>query len=62
MLSIISADLLGTELHFNWIKRSWFVICDWWISIVFCASEFQSLLLVIVIMIDGSEKRNCEGV
>jgi len=24
-------------------------------------SVFQGLLLVIVIMIDGSEKRNCEG-
>ena len=27
---------------------------------VLCVSVFQSLLLVIVIMIDGSEKRNCE--
>ena len=22
-----------TEVHFNGFKRSWFVICDWWISI-----------------------------
>ena len=28
---------------------------------VLCVSVFQGLLLVIVIMIDGSEKRNCEG-
>ena len=26
-----------------------------------CVSVFQGSLLVIVIMIDGSEKRNCEG-
>ena len=29
---------------------------------VLCVSVFQGSLLVIVIMIDGSEKRNCEGV
>ena len=28
---------------------------------VFCVSVFQVSLLVIVIMTDGSEKRNCEG-
>ena len=28
---------------------------------VLCASVFPGSLLVIVIMIDGSEKRNCEG-
>ena len=28
---------------------------------VLCVSLFQGSLLVIVIMIDGSEKRNCEG-
>ena len=28
---------------------------------VLCVSAFQGSLLVIVIMIDGSEKRNCEG-
>ena len=28
---------------------------------VLCVSVFQVSLLVIVIMIDGSEKRNCEG-
>ena len=26
-----------------------------------CVSVFPGSLLVIVIMIDGSEKRNCEG-
>ena len=34
------------------------MVCDLWISIRFV---FQGSLLVIVIMIDGSEKRNCEG-
>ena len=28
---------------------------------VLCVSVFQGSLLVIVIMIDGSENRNCEG-
>ena len=28
---------------------------------VLCVSVFQVSLLLIVIMIDGSEKRNCEG-
>ena len=28
---------------------------------VLCVSVFQGSLLVIVIMIDGSEKRDCEG-
>ena len=28
---------------------------------VLCVSVFPGLLLVIVIMIDGSEKHNCEG-
>ena len=38
-----------------------FVICDWCgISNRF-VFLFQGSLLVIVIMIDGSEKRNCEG-
>ena len=28
---------------------------------VLCVSLFQGSLLVIVMMIDGSEKRDCEG-
>ena len=28
---------------------------------VLCVSMFQGSLLVVVIMIDGNEKRNCEG-
>ena len=28
---------------------------------MFCVSVFQGSLLVTVIMIDGSEKRNCKG-
>ena len=28
---------------------------------ILCVSVFQGALLVIAIMIDGSEKRNCEG-
>ena len=34
---------LGNKSFFNRFKRSWFVICDWWISIrfvCFCVSRF----------------------
>ena len=37
----------------------WFVIDGF--GSVLCVSVFQGSLLVIIIMIDGSEKRNCEG-
>ena len=37
----------------------WFVIGGFWS--VLCVSVFQGSLLVIVIMIDGSEKHNSEG-
>ena len=46
-----------TLLH--WFKRSWFVICGF--RSVLCVSLFQVSLLLIVIMIDGSDKHNCEG-
>ena len=41
------------------VQRSWFVICGF--RSVFCVSLFQGALLVIVIVIDGSDKHNCEG-
>ena len=50
-----------TELYLNGFTRSWFVICDWWISIIFVCFCVSRFLLVIVIMIDGSKKCNCEG-
>ena len=53
---------LRKQKYFSWFKRSWFVICDW--SIFFsgaCVFVFQGSLLMIIIMIDGSEKHNCEG-
>ena len=37
------------------------MVCDLWISIRLCVSLFGGSLLVIVIMIDGSDKHNCEG-
>ena len=43
-----------TEVYFNGFKRSWFVICGF--RSVLCVSVFQGSLLVIVVMIDGSEK------
>ena len=38
------------------------MVCGLWMMdfVQFCVSVFQGSLLVIVIMIDGSEKRNCE--
>ena len=46
--------LTGSKGH-----RLWFVIGGF--RFVLYVSVFQGSLLVIVIMIDGSEKRNCEG-
>ena len=48
---------IKTLLH--GFKRSWFVICGF--RSVLCVSLFQDSLLLIVIMIDGSDKHNCEG-
>ena len=59
LLSVILTDLLGNKTLLHGFKRSWFVICGF--RSVLCVSVFQGSLLVIVIMIDGSEKRNCEG-
>ena len=57
--SIILTDLLGNKTLLHGFKRSWFVICGF--RSILCVSVFQGLLLVIVIMIDGSEKHSCEG-
>ena len=57
--SIILADLLGNKVYFNGFKNSWFAICGF--KSVLCVFVFQGSLLEIVTMIDGSEKRNCEG-
>ena len=46
--------LSGSKGH-----RLWFVIGRF--RFVLCVSVFQGSLLVIVSMIDGSEKHNCEG-
>ena len=35
LLSFILTDLLGNSTLLHGFKRSWFVICDWWISIRF---------------------------
>ena len=55
-----AVNQLDGPLRKHRFKRSRFVICDWWIFGL-CVSVFQGSLLVIVIIIDGSEKRNCEG-
>ena len=42
----------------NRFKRSWFVFCDWWISIRFVCFCVTRFLLVIVIVIEDSENEN----
>ena len=38
------------------------MICDWSFFLCdVCVFAFQGWLLVIIIMIDGSKKHNCEG-
>ena len=58
LLSIILTDLLGHKTLLHGFKRSWLVICGF--PSVLCVSLFQGSLLVIVIMIDSSDKHNCE--
>ena len=56
---LILTDLLGNKTLLHGFKRSWFVIfLDF---DPFCVSLFQGSSFVIAIMIDGSEKHNCEG-
>ena len=50
-----------TKLYFNGFKRSCMGFAIGGFRSVLGVSVFQGSLLVIVIMIDGSEKRNCEG-
>ena len=65
--SIILEDLWGNRALLKWAQKV--MVCESQIerieSCVFrsglCVSVFQGSLLVIVIMIDGSEKRNCQG-
>ena len=54
----LNVDLLGNETLLHGFKRAWFVICGF--RSVLCVSLFQGSLLVIVIMIDGSDKQNCD--
>ena len=45
------ADLLENEVFFNGFKRSLFVICDWWNSILFvsfCVSGFVACDLIVL--------------
>ena len=58
LLSIILTDFLGNKTLLHGFKRSWFLLCGF--RSVLCVSLFQGSLLVIVIMIDGSDKHNCE--
>ena len=60
--SIILADLSGNRNLLQQVQKV--MACDWWLvnfQSVLCVPVFQGLLLVIVVMIDGSEKCNCEG-
>ena len=55
----LNGPLRKQNLTSQGFKRSLFVNCG--IRSVLCVSLFQGSLLVIVIMIDGSDKHNCEG-
>ena len=59
--SIILTNLLGNKTLLKRVQKV--IVCDLWLVKFdpFCVSMFQGSLLVIVIMIDGSEKRNREG-
>ena len=59
--SIILIFLLGNSTFLKRVQKV--MVCDLWLVDFdpFCVSVFQGSLLVIVIMIDGSEKRNREG-
>ena len=64
--SIIIEDLLGNRTLLKWAQKV--MVCESQIERIesvfrsgLCVSVFQGSLLVIVIMIEGSEKRNCEG-
>ena len=50
---------LRNETLLYGFKRSWFVICGF--RSVLCVPLFQGSFLVILIMIDGSDRNNCEG-
>ena len=58
--SLIVEQFQGNYL--NGFKRSWFVIYDGWILIRFvCFCVSRIIACDRIIMIDDSEKRNCEG-
>ena len=59
---IILADLLGNRSLHQRVQKV--MVSDLWLvdwRSVLCVSVLQGSLLVIVIKIGGSEKRNCEG-
>ena len=61
--SMILTDLLGNKPLLQQVQKV--MVCDFVIGgfrSVLCVSVFQGLLSVIVIMTDGSKKRNCEGI
>ena len=61
--SIILLDLLRNRSLLQWIQKV--MVCNLWLVDFdpFCVSlcTFQGWLLVIVIVTDSSEKRNCKG-
>ena len=57
LLPIILADLLGNTRFLRWVEKV--MTCDF--RSVLWGSVFQGSSLVIVMTINGSEKRNCEG-
>ena len=62
LLSIILEDLSGNRALLKWVQKV--MVCDLGLvnfdPFCQCVSVFQDPFLVIVIMIDGSGKRNCK--
>ena len=56
---IILADLLGNRTLLKQVQKV--MVCDLWLVDFDPFCVLQGSVLVIIIMIDGSEKRNCEA-
>ena len=58
--SVSKRDQVEVYFHELKSKRPLFLMSDYWFQSILRVSMFQGLLLVIVIIIDGSEKRNSD--
>ena len=59
--SQLTIALFAAVNHLNGPLRNKTLLVIGGFRSILCVSMFQGSLLVIIIMIDGSKKRNCEG-